>query len=308
MRARHSRATLMRRTPLAFAAVAVALGGCSSSERLSQKVDPRYGVATSPRVVEFGRPVPKGGGVYRVGKPYMIAGREYVPEENVSYRADGMASWYGGAFHGRLTANGEIFDMQAITAAHPTLPMPSYVRVTSLANRRSIVVRVNDRGPFHSDRIIDLSTKAADLLGFRGNGVARVQVEYLGRAPIEGSDDRALMATLRQGDPAPHPAMVQVASSRGMVPSPPRGAIPLPESRPFALGDTQPDDAGSAGLVERDGRDGARDRAVTRAVYAPALYGNPNSPRNPGSVSAFAPSAPLARASLGDLSNGRGLY
>ena len=100
------------------------------------------------RVVEPGQPVPKGGGVYRVGKPYTVAGRVYVPEENTNYSAVGLASWYGDDFHGRYTANGEIFDMTSISAAHPTLPLPSYVRVTNLANNRSIVVRVNDRGPY----------------------------------------------------------------------------------------------------------------------------------------------------------------
>src|SRR6266545_1474804 len=110
------------------------LASCASSGKLTSRVDPKYGVAASPRVIEPGQPVPKGGGTYRVGKPYMVAGRLYVPEENRRYRAEGQASWYGDDFHGRLTANGEIFDMESISAAHPTLPMPSYVRVTNLDN------------------------------------------------------------------------------------------------------------------------------------------------------------------------------
>jgi peptidoglycan lytic transglycosylase len=167
----------------------------------------KYGAA-SPRVVAPGEPVPKGGGVYRVGKPYIVADREYAPEENVRYRENGLASWYGEDFHGRLTANGEVFDMQAISAAHPTLPLPSYVRVTNLANKRSMVVRVNDRGPFVGNRVIDLSYKAAHLLGFGNRGVVRVRVEYVGPAGLEGSDDRQLMATLRQGEPAPVPRPV----------------------------------------------------------------------------------------------------
>ena len=122
----------------------LALANCSGAGR----IDPRYGVAASARVVEPGQPVPKGGGVYRVGKPYTVAGRVYVPEENSNYSTVGLASWYGNDFHGRYTANGEIFDMASISAAHPTLPLPSYVRVTNLANNRSIVVRVNDRGPY----------------------------------------------------------------------------------------------------------------------------------------------------------------
>jgi rare lipoprotein A len=160
------------------------LASCGSADKFARKVDPKYGVPSSPRVVADGQPIPKGGGTYRVGKPYMVAGRNYVPEDNPDYAAEGMASWYGDDFHGRLTANGEVFDKEAVTAAHPTLPMPSYVRVTNLRNRKSLIVRVNDRGPFHSDRVIDLSHKAADLLGFRQNGVARVKVEYVGRASL----------------------------------------------------------------------------------------------------------------------------
>ena len=143
---------------LGAAAGCLALANCSGG--LSGKVDPKYGVSSSARVVEPGQPVPKGGGVYRVGKPYMVGGREYVPQEDVNYSAVGLASWYGDDFHGRYTANGEIFDMNSISAAHPTLPLPSYVRVTNLGNHRSIVVRVNDRGPYVGDRVIDLSVKA----------------------------------------------------------------------------------------------------------------------------------------------------
>ena len=103
--------------------------------------------------------------------------------------------------------------MEAITAAHPTLPMPSYVRVTNLANKRSLIVRVNDRGPFHGNRVIDLSHKTAELLDFKDNGVARVRVEYVGRAALEGSDDRRLAATLRHGEPAPAPILVASAGN-----------------------------------------------------------------------------------------------
>jgi rare lipoprotein A len=182
------------------------LADCSSS------VDPRYGVSASPRVVEDGEPVPKGGGVYRVGSPYVVAGRVYVPEDNPHYQAEGLASWYGDDFHGRKTANGEIFDLNGISAAHPTLPLPSYVRVTNLTNGRSLIVRVNDRGPFHGNRIIDVSVKTAHLLGFHASGTAWVRVEYVARAPIEGSDDRILAATLRQDEPAPAPSDVRLAA------------------------------------------------------------------------------------------------
>jgi rare lipoprotein A len=120
-----ARAALRRFAPIsACVALCLALAHCSSSSN----VDQRYGVAASPRVVEPGDPVPKGGGAYRVGTPYMVGGRMYVPEEDPHYRAEGLASWYGEDFHGRLTANGEIFDLGGISAAHPTLPLPSYAR------------------------------------------------------------------------------------------------------------------------------------------------------------------------------------
>src|SRR5260370_29715433 len=149
----------------AVAAVAcLMVASCASSGQFASRLDPKYGVSSSPRVVAFGEPVPKGGGVYRVGKPYTVAGRVYVPEEDVNYQEDGLASWYGDDFHGRLTANGEVFDMGSLTAAHPTLPMPCYARVTNLTNGKSLVLRVNDRGPYHGNRLIDVSNKAAELL------------------------------------------------------------------------------------------------------------------------------------------------
>jgi rare lipoprotein A len=153
------------------------------------------------------RPVARGGGSYRVGDPYVINGRTYVPREEPNYRAEGVASWYGDSFQGRLTANGEVFDMFALSAAHPTLPLPSYVRVTNLENNTSLVVRLNDRGPYYDDRLIDVSMKAARLLGFHEQGLTRVRVEYLGPAEIEGSDDEKLETTLRRGD-TPDPMVV----------------------------------------------------------------------------------------------------
>ncbi|WP_051053900.1 septal ring lytic transglycosylase RlpA family protein [Afipia felis] len=220
------------------------LANCAPG-KFANRFDPKYGVSSSPRVVDFDKPVPKGGGTYRIGKPYQVAGRTYVPEENTRYRAEGLASWYGDDFHGRLTANGEVFDMTSITAAHPTLPMPCYVRVTNTANGKSLIVRVNDRGPYHGNRIIDVSHRAATLLGFRGNGVARVRVEYVGRAPLEGSDDALLVATLRTNEPAPAPSSIMVASAAPFVPQMPaapqggiRSDVPLPAERPYTLGAT----------------------------------------------------------------------
>ncbi|WP_083842537.1 septal ring lytic transglycosylase RlpA family protein [Bradyrhizobium sp. ORS 375] len=249
------------------------VANCASSNKFASKVDPKYGVSSSPRVVGFGEPVPKGGGVYRIGKPYTVAGKTYVPEEDVNYRAEGMASWYGDDFHGRLTANGEVFDMTSLTAAHPTLPLPSYARVTNLANGKSLIVRINDRGPYHGNRLIDVSNKAADLLEFKGNGIAKVRVEYVGRAPLEGSDDTQLMATLRTGIPAPAPSLVRVASAKPFVPEmgasrPIRGEIPLPEGRPYTLGDTSAAMAsiGAASELSASSRTRGRSLENPRAV------------------------------------------
>ena len=176
---------------------------------LSQ-IDSESDVTSSIRVAVVGKPIPKGGGWYRVGDPYVIAGRTYVPQEDPNYRAEGVASWYGEPFHGRITANGETYNMYAVTAAHPTLPLPSYARVTNLDNNLSIVVRLNDRGPYKDNRLIDMSVRAAKLLNFHDRGLTRVRVEYIGPAALEGSDDRKLVDTLRYDEPA----QIEIAASR----------------------------------------------------------------------------------------------
>ena len=132
------------------------------------------------------------GGIYKIGTPYEIEGEWYYPQEDATYDKTGIASWYGPKFHGRRTANGEIFDMDLLTAAHPTLPMPVRAKVTNLENGRSLVVRINDRGPFAKDREIDMSRHAADLLGFKEKGTAKVRVQYLGRAPLYDSAGRLI--------------------------------------------------------------------------------------------------------------------
>jgi peptidoglycan lytic transglycosylase len=205
---------------MAGAGFALALSGCANQtieqhyahghEYFSQA---KYGRASS-KVVADGQPVPKGGGQYLVGHPYSVAGHSYYPREMESYTAVGMASWYGAAFHGRRTANGEVYDMASITAAHPTMPLPSYARVTNLDNGYSIIVRVNDRGPFQGGRVMDVSARAAEVLGFKGVGTARIKVEYVGRAPLEGSDDGVLLASLRTDR---SPANLQGYSSPVMV-------------------------------------------------------------------------------------------
>jgi rare lipoprotein A len=289
------------------------LANCASSGKFASRVDPRYGVSSSPRVIALGDPVPKGGGTYRVGKPYTVGGRVYVPEEDVNYREEGLASWYGDDFHGRLTANGEVFDMASLTAAHPTLPMPCYARVTNLSNGKSLIVRVNDRGPYHGNRLMDVSSRAAELLEFKGNGIARVRVEYVGRAPLEGSDDNQLMATLRTGVPAPSPSLVRVASARSFVPQMPssgrgaiRGDVPMPEGRPYSLGNTSADQASINATSEMSAsarmRSSVRIPENRRAVsydsdgnYAPSVR----------PVSAYAPIDPNGPS---EVLAGRGLY
>lgn len=182
------------------AAAATVLAACSGmglgpSVKRAAFSSSEYGVAVSPRVTRDPNP-PRGGGRYLVGKPYTVRGRTYQPQENPSgYTASGEASWYGADFHGRRTANGEIFSANAITAAHPTLPLPSYVRVTNQRNGRSLLVRVNDRGPYMPGRIIDLSYRAANMLGYVGNGSTDVHVEYVGPAPLNGDDTRMLVAS-----------------------------------------------------------------------------------------------------------------
>src|ERR1700736_6807326 len=305
-----------RFAPMARNAAGVApclvLANCASSGKFANRVDPKYGVSSSPRVVAFGEPVPKGGGTYRIGRPYTVAGRVYVPEEDTEYREEGMASWYGDDFHGRLTANGEVFDMGSLTAAHPPLPMPCYARVTNLSNGKSLVVRVNDRGPYHGNRLIDVSNKAAELLEFKGNGVARVRVEYVGRAPLEGSDDRQLLATLRTGVPAPSPSMVRVASARQFVPEiassgrPIRGEVPMPEGRPYSLGNASADMASINATSEMSAS--ARMRSGGRNIENPRTVSYENDVRYAPSVRPVSAYAPVDPRGPSELLAGRGLY
>ncbi|MCB1393017.1 MULTISPECIES: septal ring lytic transglycosylase RlpA family protein [unclassified Nitrobacter] len=295
---------------VAVAGACLMLANCSSSGKFS-RIDPKYGVSSSPRVVASGEPVPKGGGTYRVGKPYTVAGRVYVPEENTKYRAEGLASWYGDAFHGRLTANGEVFDMASLSAAHPTLPLPCYVRVTNLGNKKSLVVRVNDRGPYHGNRLIDVSNKAAELLEFKRNGVAAVRVEYVGRAPLEGSDDRQLMATLRTGVPAPSPSTVRIASARPFVPelAPSErsisGDIPTPRGRPYTPDHTTMDVASISADSEMSapGRTAAHPQALEGAREV--SYGEGNVTGHIRPVAAY---APVDQRGPSELLSARGLY
>jgi rare lipoprotein A len=280
----------------------LALANCSASKIFSDKY--------SPRVVADGQPVPKGGGGYKVGQPYTINGQTYYPSENPAYRAEGIASWYGPDFHGRLTANGEVFDMHGISAAHPTMPIPSYARVTNLDNGRSIIVRVNDRGPYARSRIIDVSIGAANALGFYGDGLAHVRVEYMGRAPLEGSDDRVLLATLREGRPAQVPSQLMVASAGPFVPSfvDDGGETPLPPERPFALGGASSAIAAKTTAANVAIANAAPERSVLKlpAARAQRITDLDSAPRV--DVSPVATYAPTHNDGVLGLMSGRGLY
>jgi rare lipoprotein A len=204
------------RVTLFLALVAVlALGGCAELNFLSQ---------TAKNVNQD----QAAGGVYKIGNPYQVDGVWYYPAVDYNYTETGIASWYGPNFHGKYTANGELYDMNDLTAAHKTLPLPSIVRVTNLDNGRSIKVRVNDRGPFVKGRIIDMSKRAAQLLGFDGNGTARVRVE------IVADESRQLAASMgAKTDPnivaeKPPPSPLGSVTSADLPP--PGGAKPVPSS------------------------------------------------------------------------------
>ncbi|MGI8570991.1 MAG: septal ring lytic transglycosylase RlpA family protein [Methylocella sp.] len=250
---------------------ALSLGGCAQQpQRLAYANSTEYFPSSiygpaSPRVVADGEPVPRGGGMYMLGKPYTVAGLTYYPSEK-HYAAIGLASWYGDAFHGRRTANGEVFDRDSVSAAHPTLPLPSYARVTNLRNHYSMIVRVNDRGPFAAHRIMDVSHKTAEALDFCQRGTTPVKIEYIGAASLAGSNDQKLLATLRLDGPAslagwegrdrgmvaanapPLAAPAEagsISSAAGDAAAEPDSApasrasgrqVPLPPARPFDLG------------------------------------------------------------------------
>jgi rare lipoprotein A len=177
-------------------AAAILLTGCAETQLVAHTAK-RIGDATEQP--QSAQPT----GRYKVGKPYQIAGLWYYPKVDYAYSETGIASWYGPGFHGNETANGEVYDQNALTAAHRTLPMPSMVRVTNLENGRSLKLRVNDRGPFARGRIIDVSRKAADLLGFLNQGTAKVRVEV-----VEGESRRLAQGSLNEeaGQSAPDAA------------------------------------------------------------------------------------------------------
>lgn len=222
--------------PALMVAVALVLSGCGSKSEKQAALDPFAGTG-SPHFKGSGD-VPWGGGREHIGKPYQVAGRWFTPKEQPNYDKKGPASWYGEAFHRRKTSNGEWFDMNRLTAAHPTLPLPSYVKVTNLNNGKEVIVRVNDRGPFVGPRIIDLSKRTAEVLDFKRQGKANVRVQYIGRAPVRdngthlaamnkelarGTSLHRMVAAASRGGGGDHGGAVVVASAKTpKVKAPPR--------------------------------------------------------------------------------------
>jgi rare lipoprotein A len=186
--------------------------------------------------------------------PYTVFGQQYVPHKSLApYRARGVASWYGRKFHGQRTSSGEIYDMYAMTAAHTTLPIPSYARVTNLANERSVIVRINDRGPFHSGRLIDLSYAAAYKLGYIGSGSTNVEVESITaeEIPLVVAQQRQARQTETVADPQKEAPLVEapIVTAAGSIPS---AATPAPAI---------PIDADVGGIYLQLGAFSARDNA-----------------------------------------------
>ena len=277
---------------VAGSALVAGLAGCAQqpgSNKRSLEFFPssKYGPA-SQRVVNEGEPVPRGGGQYLIGKTYTVAGKRYTPGKMaVGQSQSGKASWYGSAFHGRKTANGEVYDMSSITAAHPTMPLPSYARVTNRDNGRSIIVRVNDRGPYHGNRVMDLSSRAADALDYKRMGTATIKVDYLGPAGLAGSDDAILMATLRTDG---RPATLDGAN--------PKSPIMVADVSPDANSSTVQQ---SASVQSSSEKATAQSGALEQAALALSALSKPVEPQETAAASATnfaASSAPVRSAGM----------
>lgn len=183
-------------------AASLVVSGCSSRHSYHSASNDPFAGKGSPYYKGKGK-IPMGGGHYQLGDPYQVAGRWFTPMEQPNYDKKGLASWYGEAFNRRMTSNGEWFDMDQLTAAHPTMPLPSYAEVTNLNTGAKIIVRVNDRGPFVGTRIMDLSKRSAIALGYKQQGTAPVRVRYIGPAPLNdnGTHLMAMNQELKRGTP-----------------------------------------------------------------------------------------------------------
>ena len=277
-----------RRLRLVCAAAAIALLGACGSAPTRAPVERDTGVsAPRPAPAAAAPRTSRGGGYYQddgpgdnppanldqipdaeprvetlaraANNPYTVFGQDYVPRKKLApYRARGVGSWYGRKFHGQRTSSGEPYDMYAMTAAHTTLPIPSYARVTNLANERSVIVRVNDRGPFHSGRLIDLSYAAAYKLGYVGAGSATVEVEA-----IMPEDIPLIVAQQRQGaraSGAAPPPEAPPAETRPVAPVAAAAAVALP-AEPAKPAQTIPVDAEAGGIYLQLGAFSGRDNA-----------------------------------------------
>lgn len=227
------------------------LGACAETQLI---------IHTAKKIVGPEPGIAKSQGQYKVGKPYQVEGIWYYPAVNYKYSETGIASWYGSNFHGKKTANGEIYDMNAISAAHRTLPLPSMVRVVNLQNGRAIIVRVNDRGPFARNRIIDLSRRTAQLLGFKRLGTAPVRVEIMaaesrrlaaaaqrsivadGAGAAAAQADRVVVETLPPPGNAPVKNIQLAAATRSPIPSRSRvdGVAPQPPEERVTIQPVRP--------------------------------------------------------------------
>jgi peptidoglycan lytic transglycosylase len=213
---------------VAFGLLFTLLAGCAETEFIAQTAK-RVAKAQDGGAVNS---IPTG--AYKVGKPYKIGSSWYYPSVDYEYSETGIASWYGSKFHGRETANGERYDMNELTAAHRTLPMPSFVRVTNLENGRSIALKINDRGPFARGRIVDVSRRAAQLLGFEAQGTARVRVDIMApqsRVIAARMQGQAQIASV--GSPLTVDRLPTVAVDTQSLPPPPGGKA-AEESQPNA--------------------------------------------------------------------------
>ena len=238
-----------------------------------------YGVAVSPRVTTAKYP-PRGGGRVMSSDPYVVHGVTYRPVAGPGYVATGEASWYGQDFHGRLTANGEIFGAYYLTAASPVLPIPSYARVTNMENGRSVMVRINDRGPYMSGRVADLSYETAQVLGFANKGSAEIKIAYVGPAPLNGDDNRMLEASLST-QPVPDPSFSGQGDTRVAMADPVATRSPVSRTsshtaprRPVFSGGLIGDLINSLGYAETPSAanvNAAVEAATAMATRAPAL-------------------------------------
>ena len=246
---------------LGVVAAAVLLSACAEAQLASHAVKVADPAPPQQKTDAVAKP-----GNYKVGKPYQIEGVWYYPAEDYSYAETGIASWYGTDFHGKYTANGELYDMNDLTAAHRTLPMPSLVRVTNLDNGRSIVIRVNDRGPFARGRIIDVSRRSAQLLGFEQVGTAKVRVEIL------ADESRQIAAQARRTPGPDDEKPVAVPTGQVAVQSlpPPPGATAAPPPAPQAARPTYSTPPASAPAARTTGRPVANPPPPAVAAQDPA--------------------------------------